>query len=223
MKRNILVQYQGGGYDGCFWEWNYFYIDKDGKFWNIYSSGRGGIETTEQANELLEQGLQVSGSYYTYDMSKEEDIREFVKESNVVNVAGVLKFFEDNPDHGVEFFALCSECGEKIRSYDDLVLENWHGCGGIQSTADVLLCQECYQLGYCDCCEEYVGETEIVEVNADEHYGLNWICADCKAHHDKEREKQAFEDLKWESFTTGKPDMFSGEMRERRLEGNGGL
>lgn len=30
MKTNILVQYQGGGYDGCIWEWNYFYIDKQG-------------------------------------------------------------------------------------------------------------------------------------------------------------------------------------------------
>lgn len=233
MKRNILVQYQGGGYDGCFWEWNYFYIDKGGKFWNIYSSGRDGIETIEQADKLLEQGIQVNdykwtialkcGSYYTYDMSKEEDIREFVKESNVVNVTGVLQFFEDNADLGVEFFALCSGCREKITDLSEAVLENWHGCGGIQLTADVLLCRECYQLGYCDCCREYIGETEIVEVNPDEHHGFDRVCADCKVYHDKERREQAFEDLRWKSFTTGKPDMFSGEMRERRLEGTGGL
>lgn len=42
MRTNILCQYQGGGYDGCFWEWNYFYIDKQGGFHNIAASGRAG-------------------------------------------------------------------------------------------------------------------------------------------------------------------------------------
>ena len=44
-KRNSLVQYKGGGYDGCFWEHNYAWIDARGHFHDIYSSGYKGCRT----------------------------------------------------------------------------------------------------------------------------------------------------------------------------------
>lgn len=211
MKTNILVQYQGGGYDGCFWEWNYFYIDKAGTFHDIQSSGRDGIDNMQDAEQLIEQDKTHT---YIYDMSSEQDIETFCNECNAVHITGVLQWFEDNPDTGVKFFAICSACKEHITSCDDVVLENWHGCGGIAITADILICQECYYTGECPCCESYVGDTEIVKVNPDEHHGFDYICSDCKEYHDSEREAEQFEDIRWQSFCTGKPDMFSEVMRE---------
>ena len=47
-KRNSLIQYKGGGYDGCFWEWNYAWFDARGHFHDIYSSGYKGCDTLDE-------------------------------------------------------------------------------------------------------------------------------------------------------------------------------
>ncbi|KKN53860.1 hypothetical protein LCGC14_0598190 [marine sediment metagenome] len=202
MKTNILVQYQGGGYDGCFWEWNYFYIDKQGTFHDIQSSGRAGIDNKQDAEQFIRQD---KNKTYIYDMNNEQDIITFSNESHPVHVSGVLQWFEDNPDTGIKFFVVCSECKCHIDS-DELVLDE-----------NKLFCDECYTTGFCSCCESYVGETEIVQVDAGEHYGHDYICVDCKEYHDEERETESLEDLRWQAFCTGKPDMFSGKLREERL------
>lgn len=51
--KNLLVQYKGGSYDGCHWEWNYFLFDSVGVFYDIASSGCNGIDNEEEARELL--------------------------------------------------------------------------------------------------------------------------------------------------------------------------
>lgn len=202
MKTNILVQYQGGGYDGCFWEWNYFYIDKQGTFHNIQSSGYAGIETLGEAQILLDGDRK----HYVYNLNNKQDIETFSKESHPAHVFGVLQWFEDNePDVG--FFAICLACQGRITSYDDMVIEN----------SDIL-CYECYCTGECPCCESYVGDDELEPVNPNEHYGYDFICSNCKEHHDQQRAKQVLEDLRFQSFCTGKPDMFSGELRRQRIE-----
>ena len=76
MKTNILVQYSGGGYDGCFWEWNFFYVDKQGMFYDIQSSGSAGIDNKQDAEQLIEQG---KSSTYVYDLNNEQDIKTFSK------------------------------------------------------------------------------------------------------------------------------------------------
>ena len=201
MKTNILVQYQGGGYDGCFWEWNYFYIDKQGIFYNIQSSGYAGIDNLQDAEKLIESE---SAHLYIYDMSKNEDIATFSKECNTVHVIGVLQFFNDNIDElGIEFFAICGECGERIKYDKGITLED-----------DMILCPDCFSIGECPCCESYVGETEIVKVEPDEHYGFDYICNSCKEYHDEEHKAENFKDLQFQSFCTGKPDMFSDELRQ---------
>lgn len=204
MKTNILVQYSGGGYDGCFWEWNYFYIDKQGTFHDIQSSGYAGIDNKQNAIELIEQD---KSSTYIYDLDNEQDIESFSKESHPVHVSGVLQWFNDynvyDAESFIDFFAVCSTCGGQISDHDDLMIES-----------DILLCNECYYIGECPCCESYVDDTEIVAVNPDEHYGFDYICTGCKEGHDGEREDQEREDLRWQSFCTGKPDMFSDVLRE---------
>jgi len=135
MKTNILVQYQGGGYDGCFWEWNYFYIDKAGTFHDIQSSGRAGIDNMQDAQELIEQDK--SGTY-VYDLNNEQDIITFSNESHSIHITGVLRWFNDYNDSEIEFFAVCSACECHIMDIDDCVIE---GKG--------LFCYECYSIGLC--------------------------------------------------------------------------
>lgn len=201
MKTNILVQYQGGGYDGCMWEWNFFYIDKQGKFYDIASSGCAGIDNLQDAKKLIEGE---PTHLYIYDVSKDEDIAIFSKESNAVHVTGVLQFFNDNIDElDIQFFAVCGECGRQIKYCEYIMLEY-----------DILLCHECFLLGECPCCESYVGDTEIVKVKSNEHNGFDYICGDCKDYHDKEREVNNLKDLMFQSRCTGVPDMFSEELRQ---------
>lgn len=85
---------------------------------------------------------------------------------------------------------------------------------GIIIEGQEIMCYECYSLGQCPCCEYYVGEDNIVLVEPDEHHDHSYICTDCKEYHDNEREDDNLEDLRWQSFCTGSPDMFSDELHE---------
>jgi len=159
MKTNILVQYQGGGYSGCYWEWNYFYIDKAGTFHDIHSSGKAGISTKLAAIAAIDQN---ANNIYIYDLSNKQDIETFSNESHPVHVSGVLQWFDDYNDAEVEFFAVCSACKKQISDCDDVRIEG-----------NLLLCWECYSIGECPCCESYVDDTEIVKVNPDKYYGYD--------------------------------------------------
>ena len=237
--KNTLVQYQGGGYAGCFWEWNYFFLDKDGMFLNVFSSGHEGIEITEQAKELFERAIEVEpgrwtialkcGSFYTYDMTDDKAIEEFSRECNVVNITGVLQWFEDNPQDSIDFFVLCSECGGRQTNWDELSLADWHGCGGIQSTADKLICSECYSMGTCRCCDSYLGNEDLIYLieyceHTEQGYMLKAakqmiddeysdVCEGCLIQKAEEIENEEHGDMLHLSLMTGEPDMFSDEMR----------
>ena len=84
--KNVLVQYQGGGYDGCFWEWNFFFIDKDEKFHDIFSSGREGITNQKNADELLVSG---KDHVYQYDITTKKGWEELCQASHPHLVIGV--------------------------------------------------------------------------------------------------------------------------------------
>ena len=199
MKTNILVQYSGGGYDGCIWEWNYFYIDKQETFHNIYASGCAGIDNKQDAIELIEQDKSTT---FVYDLDNEQDIETFSRESHPVHVQGVLRWFEDYNSPDAEFFAVCSECGGKTYA-DDII-----------TYGDRLFCHECYSIGECPACETYVGGDNIVSLGLDEYRGYSYICTDCKEDYDAEVAADELEDLRWQSFCTGSPDMFDLESAE---------
>lgn len=207
MKTNILVQYSGGGYDGCIWEWNFFYIDEHSAFHNIISSGCSGINNLPDAEQLI---IDDKDTTFVYDMNNKQNIELFSAENHAWNVQRIYQWFEDYNSPCAEFFAVCSECGNK--AYDDMVIEGQE-----------IMCYECYSIGQCPCCEYYVGGDDIIEVNPNEHHDHTWICTDCKEDHDNERETESLEDLRWQSFCTGKPDMFSGELREQRMSTGGGM
>ncbi len=204
MKTNILIQYDGGGYDGNIWEWNYFYIDKDSKFHDIASSGSGGITTKLAAMLLIENnGNSFSNKVYVYALDSEEDMKTFATESNAHHVKNVIRWFDDYNDPNAEPFAICSECETKISSAYDIMGE-----------ADDIVCSDCYCSGQCECCNEYVSDGGIVEVDRD-IYDNEYVCTACKEYKDAEILAEEQEELLFQSLCTGKPDIFSDEMRWR--------
>ena len=156
--KNVLVVYRGGSYDGCIWEWNLFSFDSAGTFFNLFSSGSNGIKTFEQAIAIMDSAPKERGGrddVYIYDLEKESDIDEFQKEHAIPLVVGAVKMLNDG-EHGVysnDIWFRCDECDEKINTEGQL--ENWHGCGGIMSTADTKLCDDCHSKFTCYECGEY--------------------------------------------------------------------
>ncbi len=111
MKTNILVQYDGGGYDGCIWEWNFFYIDKTGGFHDIYSSGSGGIGSSFAAALLVENdGNNFSSRVFVYYLDNETELRDFAVETNCHLVKSVVKWFNDYNVPDVEPACDRSDC-----------------------------------------------------------------------------------------------------------------
>ena len=156
MKHNTLYQYQGGGYSGCIWEWNFFFIDGEGKFHDIFSSGSGAITTIEEAAEAVK----IDGTMFSYSLDNPEDLESLAKECNVDLVFRLVKWFEHNQNN--EVHAVCSECGVKLYDPDDIRLEDYRGSGGAGIYPTILVCWECHSDGTCDCCEGYAGGDDIV-------------------------------------------------------------
>lgn len=225
--RHTLVQYHGGGYDGCFWEWNFFYIDAEGEFHCIEATGRAGCDTAEKADAMLADD---DGHVYAYDVTHDYEIAAFAKESNAVHVLGVLNWFNEyntySPEN-IEFFAICTECGGHITWGNDgeAMLESWHGCGGIASTADDLLCSDCYSMGTCGVCNEYVGQSafefeqdvddcspETIEILADFVEDDGPACQWCWENERDSLINSEHGDMLSVSLATGAPDLFSDEM-----------
>ena len=228
MRTNILVEYDGGGYDGCIWEWNYFFIDKAGKFYDIHSSGSGGITTKQAAMLLIDNlGNSFSNKVFIYPLDNEEELKTFATESACPNIRGVVKWFNDHNDPDAEPFAICSECGSKLTDADDIHLIDIHGCGGLASTADNIVCSDCYFIGICDNCQEYSGEENIVNTGTyavENEYenkaaeklssmDYNYVCKGCIEYQAEQIEQGEKQDLLFLSISTGTPDMFSDEMK----------
>jgi hypothetical protein len=169
MKKDLLVVYKGGLYDGCIWEWCFFSYDKDGIFHNIYTSGSKGIKTEEEACELMKTVPDTRGnrdSIYIYDLTKDEDINDFQDSyavPHVVKIVELLNAGEEFGKYSNELYFVCDECEEKITGTG--CMEDWHGCGGIEMTADKKLCEDCHSNFSCSDCGEYVGEDEISTYN----------------------------------------------------------
>lgn len=203
MKNNILVQYQGGGYSGCSWEWNYFYINKDGVFYDLYSSGREAITNKQDGQYLVDEDTDHT---FIYDVTSSKDIETFAAKTAAIHTTGVLQWFEDNPQDGIEFFAVCADCGKHIDC-----------CAEIALAENKLLCQECSCVGSCDCCDCYVGETGIIctstyavedkymnqaaeKMEAD---GYDYVCEACLIYHAAHIEQADHEDLLYSSLAMG--------------------
>ena len=152
-KPNTLVQYKGGGYEGCFWEWNYAFITPDSEFVNLGCSGSAGCDTLEKLEDYFKRKR--DGDFYLYDLSDKKSLTEVPDEINVdhlFGVAGQLK----KAGYPTDFQPQCSECESRF-SLELAMPSALAGEGGIRMSHREIICKECQGSYTCCDCGEYVG------------------------------------------------------------------
>jgi len=139
MLKNTLVQYQGGGYDGCFWEWNFYWLDANGKFHDIFSSGYKGIRSDEDVEDSDDFGK------YEYNFEDQKDIDDFVSSNNEQNIVMVGKWLEEKfPEYSSKIIVECDSCGEHFPA-DTASHSGYHGNGGIGIVYTGFICPNCQE------------------------------------------------------------------------------
>ncbi len=135
--KNLLVEYKGGGYDGCFWEWNYFGWNSDGDFCNILSTGYKGVKNESQALAITkenEEGVTI------VNMNRQDRIIDFVDNGN----ASLMNLIADHDWYFKEKMSgHCTICGE-LHDVSDMMAGSYSGDGGIVVSAKDLVCENCY-------------------------------------------------------------------------------
>ena len=156
--KNQLIQYKGGGFDGCFWEWNFCHYDENGKWQDIFSSGVNGCKDESNTLEMIEEN---NSGTYIYDLRDKESIAEFENENNAKAVKGVYQHLNNAgigypiEEKGYKPFKMkCGICGIRIDP-DYVTLEDWHGIGGIASQPESAICEECLSEHTCIECGEF--------------------------------------------------------------------
>lgn len=138
--RNCLVQYHGGGYEGCFWEYNYAFLDAHGSFHCLLATGRKGLKTAEElaAHLAEERGYD---TVYTYQMDQPKQAREFVKETNDPGVLLVAEWLHRNwPE--LDLVDDCTACCKPFPLWS-AVHDSYHGNGGIGIVLTGRVCADC--------------------------------------------------------------------------------
>lgn len=208
--KDKLLYYQGGDYDGCFWEWNFCLWDADGEWHNLFTSGYNGVKTEVEALELAET---LEHKAELVDLTNVEQFKQFQKDNNASLVLGIAQ--ELNGEHNYALELTCCACDAEF------VADSSESDAAVNNTD--IVCYECYGLGTCDCCNEYVGPDEINQCNEDgdddvskelAEAGYYAVCNDCFEYNKEELKSQELEDLRFQAFCTGVPDIFSEELRE---------
>lgn len=210
--KNTLLFYQGGGYSGCIWEWNFCFWDADSEWHDLYSSGRDGIESEERALIVASEADILDG-ISVIDLTDAEAFKQFQMDNNAGLVLQIAQELNESYDYSLEI--TCSEC--------DCSFVADHSEGETAIDDDNIVCYECLAAGTCDCCGEYVGDTELIQCNDDGDddvgaelavLGYYNVCNDCFVYNKEEFERAKLEDLRFQAFCTGEPDIFSEELRE---------
>jgi hypothetical protein len=151
-KPNTLVEYKGGGYDGCWWEWNYAFFDSRGCFHDIASSGYKGCSTLAKLQEAFENRPDDFGFV---DITNEEEVTAAADHWSVPAVVGISQWFQKR---GVKFRLrpkcdCCSKRFDPCEGHGDC----YSGDGGIVCTAKKIICETCWDAYSCSECGEYYG------------------------------------------------------------------
>tara|TARA_Y100000310_G_C20625590_1_gene785694 strand:- start:182 stop:937 length:756 start_codon:yes stop_codon:yes gene_type:complete len=172
LRASTLICYEGGGYDGCIWEWNFAVIDKNGDFQDIYSSGCSGCETLLKLEAFMEEK---SNRYYTYNLDNQDYSFENVLIAGLT--AGLVEklnelYSADLLNHPAVL--TCDDCKCKT---DEGITTDPVGCGGIVAMNSTKLCADCYEAGCCSYCGDYYGDERDRE-----QFTLNHYCSYCYKH-----------------------------------------
>ncbi len=164
--KDTLVCYKGGGYDGCFWEWNYFLFDGDGEFHNIFSSGYAGLDTVEGALKLLaDLSGDEDGKVFITDLTSEDDIMEFQDDTNEGSVIGITK--KVNEIYGEEkMWWECDYCKKRVT---EGIPHGYYCEGGIHISAGKKACESCDSQHTCFRCGEFHEDASDANVNDEDN------------------------------------------------------
>ena len=135
MLENGLYQYRGGGYDGCYWEWNYAVII-EGEFHNIFSSGSAGCPTKEDLAEALAGDVTV----YVYPLTV-DGITEYVNASEPSTALAVIEALE-NLGQVFDIKLVCADCQCTV-ALDEMQATGLASAGGSVVQYTRLVCLEC--------------------------------------------------------------------------------
>lgn len=152
-KPHMLVQYKGGLYEGCFWEWNYAYLTPKGEFVNLGCSGLNGCETLKKLEDYYLH--KAAGDFCLYDLNDKESLVEVSDDFPVDHLIGVANKLKE-AGHPVDFQPKCDEC--ELRFSIELATPGaLAGAGGVHTSHQEIICQECQERYTCCDCGEYVG------------------------------------------------------------------
>jgi hypothetical protein len=151
--KNFLIQYKGGGYDGCIWEWNFFLYDNEGKFHNLMSTGSLGIKDEAQALKVVNNSYPYDyGTKFGYNLENDDGINEFQKENNEGIVVYIVNLVNKLYKKNLMWWE-CDFCHKKV--YDGGTACGYVEAGGIVLKATEKICDDCSIINCCSHCGEY--------------------------------------------------------------------
>lgn len=137
MKRfakNAVICYKGGGYDGCYMEYNYAFISENGEFHDLFSSGDRGCKTLQALKKSKYADPEV------YDISTEEGKKalvEIISYRHIVAVSVALEVL------GILLKMSCDTCS-KVGDIVDMYPCGETGGGGVTIIPSAMVCSDCF-------------------------------------------------------------------------------
>lgn len=156
MLKDKLLYYRGGGYSGCFWEWNFCFWNSAGVWFDLYSSGREAITTERQALDYIKDDSNFgSNGAELVSLKNQRRWLKFQKDNNAYNVFHITDVL--NNTHGYSLQLKCSKC-KSVFSPD---VEN----GDKSIDNNDVICGECSSIRTCAYCGEYCDNPDDLDDN----------------------------------------------------------
>ena len=151
-----LVSYRGGGYEGCFWEWNYFYITKEGELDILHSTGRNGVKNVQDAEEVLMDMPDWGAT--VYDVFDEAGMKEFDDEECAQNIIFCV-FYLWALEQEIPAWYSCDLCEERQTEMPECeepneFMFNPKCSGGLAYFNSTKVCAQCKSERTCEECGE---------------------------------------------------------------------
>lgn len=167
MIRNAVIQWRGGGYDGCIWEPNTGFFNAEGEWYPVISTGYNARDTIEDfwRQRANRNPRPYRDEDFIFPITEEGllDFQTYIREDFFMHTIKVLE------DEGYDVWWRCAHCGESICGVDEFVqFQGYQGDGGIGVIHDGPVCEECFSQNQCRGCQDY-------DSNLDEN-GMCWHC-----------------------------------------------
>ena len=139
-------------YDGCYWCWEFVYIDENCEQHYIKFGKAFKEEGYERLKYKCEHLLEESDKVFSCNIKDEKDLMNFLNEIAEMDRETVANWFEENTETVLE--ATCPKCNT-IVPITCMRSTGYKGDGGIGVIFLDYICDECYANGLCEICGEY--------------------------------------------------------------------